>query len=87
MSSRELLAAYLARIEHHNPAVNALVTLDDHAFDLAAEADAALARDEIWGPLHGLPITIKDSLETAGLRTTAGAAEWPTTYPCATPTR
>jgi len=76
ISSRELLAAYLARIEHHNPALNAVVTLDDHAFERAAEADAALARDEIWGPLHGLPITIKDSLETAGLRTTAGAAEW-----------
>jgi amidase len=38
----------------------------------AAEADRALARGEVWGPLHGVPMTIKDALETAGVRTTGG---------------
>jgi amidase len=38
----------------------------------AADADRALARGEDWGPLHGVPMTIKDALETAGVRTTGG---------------
>jgi len=74
ISSRELLDLYLGRIETHNPALNAVVTLDaDRARARAAEADEAAARDEWWGPLHGLPMTVKDTLETAGVRTTAGA--------------
>jgi amidase len=76
VSSRELLATYLDRVDRLNPAVNAVVTLDDSAVMQAAAADEALARGEVWGPLHGLPITVKDSLETAGLRTTAGAPEY-----------
>jgi amidase len=76
VSSRELLACYRERIDQLNPTVNAVVTLDETAFDRAAAADDALAHGESWGPLHGLPITIKDALETAGLRTTAGAPEW-----------
>ena len=52
------------------------MTWDDRAAETAAAADRAAARGELWGPLHGLPITIKDSLETAGLRTTGGAPEW-----------
>src|SRR5438105_14752209 len=75
ISSSELLGLFRSRIDRLNPAVNAVVTLDERAFERAAQADAALARGESWGPLHGLPITIKDSLETAGLRTTAGAPE------------
>ena len=75
VSSRELLDQYLERIERLNPAVNAVVTLDvERARARADAADVALRRGEIWGPLHGLPITIKDSIETAGIRTTAGAA-------------
>lgn len=74
ISSRELLEHYLRRVELHNPTINAIVTLDvDGARKRAEEADAALARGESWGPLHGLPMTVKDTLETAGLRTTAGA--------------
>jgi amidase len=74
VSSRELLEHFLARVEKHNPALNAVVTLDvERARARAAEADAALARGESWGPLHGLPMTIKDSFETAGVRTTSGA--------------
>ena len=74
LSSRELLELYLARIEKQNPRLNAVVTLDaTGAREAAARADAALDRGESWGPLHGLPITIKDSFETAGMRTTSGS--------------
>jgi amidase len=74
ISSRELLDHYLARVERINPQLNAIVTLDiDRAQKRAEEADSALARGENWGPLHGVPITVKDTLETAGIRTTAGA--------------
>ncbi len=74
LSSRELLDHFLARVEKHDPALNAVVTLDaEPARVRAAEADAALARGESWGPLHGLPMTVKDTFETAGVRTTAGA--------------
>jgi amidase len=74
IGSRELLEHYLKRVEQYNPQINAIVTLDaERARKRADEADAALARGEYWGPLHGLPMTIKDTIETAGLRTTAGA--------------
>ncbi len=74
VSSRELLDHYLARVERFNPRLNAIVTLDiERARARANAADAALARGENWGPLHGVPITVKDTLETAGIRTTAGA--------------
>jgi len=70
---RELLDHYLARHDRLNPALNAIVTLDLHvARERADEADAALARGEHWGPLHGVPMTIKDCFETIGLRTTSG---------------
>ncbi|MGW3290682.1 amidase [Streptomyces sp. NPDC001002] len=76
ISSRELLDLYLARIERLNPDLNAVVTLDtDRARTGADAADEVLARGEDVGPLHGLPMTVKDTLETAGMRTTAGAAE------------
>ncbi len=74
ISSRELLEHYLSRIEVLNSKLNAVVTLDtERARKRANAADQALARGESWGPLHGLPITVKDTFETAGVRTTAGA--------------
>jgi len=74
VSSRELVEHYLARIQRFNSQVNAVVTLDpDGVLARADAADAALARGDIAGPLHGVPITIKDTIETAGMRTTAGA--------------
>jgi amidase len=76
ISSRELLEIYLGRIERLNPALNAIVTLDaERALADADAADRAIARGQSRGPLHGLPITVKDCLATAGLRTTAGARE------------
>jgi amidase len=73
LSSRELLDHLLARVERSADALNAVVTLDvEGARRQADAADAALARGESTGPLHGVPMTIKDTLETAGMRTTAG---------------
>ncbi|MBI3785322.1 MAG: amidase [Deltaproteobacteria bacterium] len=76
IGSRELLDHYLARVATLNPAINAVVTLDaDNARKRADAADAAAVRGDFWGPLHGLPMTVKDTFETAGVRTTAGAPE------------
>ena len=76
VSSVELLDHFLARIERDGPAINAVVALDvERARARAAEADAARARGESWGPLHGLPMTVKDAFETEGLVTTSGAPE------------
>jgi amidase len=76
LGSRELLDVYLERIERLNPAVNAVVTLDvDRARDAAAVADDTIVRGERLGPLHGLPVTIKDAIATAGIRSTGGAVE------------
>ena len=73
VSSEELARATLSRIEAVNARLNAVVALSgDAAIERAREADAALARGEIWGPLHGLPMTIKDSLDTAGVVSTWG---------------
>jgi len=74
VSSLELTKYILARIEKHNPGINAIVTLTaDQALSRAKAADEALARGEWWGPFHGVPSTIKDTFETEGIRTTAGA--------------
>ncbi len=73
VSSRELLDLFLKRIDRMNGPLNAVVTLDrENAQKRAAEADEALARGERWGPLHGLPMTVKDGYNTAGMRTTLG---------------
>lgn len=71
ISSTEVLAAHLRQIERHNSRLNAIVTLNaEQAIAQAKVADEALAKGEIWGPLHGVPVTFKDLFETAGLRTT-----------------
>ena len=76
VSSAELVDACIARIEAANPALNAVVAKDyDRARETAQLAAAARAKGETLGALHGLPMTIKDSLETAGLVTTSGAPE------------
>jgi amidase len=73
VSATEVLEAHLAQIDARNPALHAIVTMDaERAYERAREADAALARGEIWGPLHGVPFTLKDAHSTAGMRTTTG---------------
>src|ERR1700704_732163 len=73
LSSRMIVEAHLERIAKVNPKLNAVVQLTAEAARKEAdEADAALARGEIKGPLHGVPITIKDTLETAGVICTGG---------------
>ena len=70
-SAVEVLEAHLEQIAKHNDRLNAIVTLNEaRARKRAIEADEALAKGENWGVLHGVPITIKDSLETSGLLTT-----------------
>ena len=72
VSAVEVLEAHLAQIAKHNSKLNAIVTSnEENASKRAVEADAALAKGEIWAPLHGVPITIKDVFETKGLRTTS----------------
>jgi amidase len=75
LSSRELLQLFLQRIERLNPELNAVVTMDAaRAAEEAARADQVTASGSELGPLHGLPITIKDAIEVAGVRSTGGAA-------------
>jgi Asp-tRNA(Asn)/Glu-tRNA(Gln) amidotransferase A subunit family amidase len=72
-SVRALVQAFLDRIETVNAKINAVVVLaGDEALDAAKEADAQLSRGEMTGPLHGVPMTIKDSIDTAGVVTTYG---------------
>ena len=73
VSSSEVVEAYYARIAEANPKVNAVVLLtEDAARARAREADEALARGESWGPLHGVPVTIKDAFEMAGVVSAGG---------------
>ena len=73
VSAVELVEAHLGRIEEVNPALNAVVQLAaERARAVAVEADAALARGESKGALHGVPFTLKDSIDTEGIITTGG---------------
>lgn len=74
ISSRELVEHTYRRIKKFNPKINAFVTLlEEQAMARAKQADEALAAGKAWGPLHGLPILIKDAFSTAGVRTTSGS--------------
>ena len=76
VSAVELVDEAIARIESANPRLNIVVATDfERARSRAIAADKALTAGESVGPLHGLPITVKDSFETAGLVTTCGARE------------
>jgi len=76
ITSRALLERFLERVERINPKLNAIVTFDlERARADADRADAAVAAGDELGPLHGVPITIKDALSTAGIRSTGGAHE------------
>jgi Asp-tRNA(Asn)/Glu-tRNA(Gln) amidotransferase A subunit family amidase len=73
LSILEVTEAVLRRIEDKDDKVHAMVTVDaDGALRHARDADALLAKGEVIGPLHGIPVTIKDLFPTKGLRTTYG---------------
>ena len=75
LTSVDATRAYLERIAALNPRYNIVVDLHaDAALGRAREADEALVRGEAWGPLHGVPVTIKDVYDVAGMRITFG---WP----------
>ena len=76
ISSREITQHVFARIRQYNPKINAFVTLaEEQALDLARKADRVRARNGKLGKLHGLPVLVKDTYATAGVRTTCGAKE------------
>lgn len=72
----ELLEMYLGRVDRYNPRVNAIIATDlEAARQRARAADRALARGQTWGPLHGVPMTIKESYDVIGMPTTWGIPE------------
>lgn len=73
VSTVEVVEAYLRRIERVNPALNAIITLAPDVMDRARKAEEMIMAGKEVGPLHGVPVTIKDTIETAGLRTTIGS--------------
>ncbi|HEX6994743.1 MAG TPA: amidase [Gammaproteobacteria bacterium] len=75
LSPVELTEAYLAAIERHEPEVNAYITITrERALEQARALEAELARGKWRGPLHGVPIALKDNIDTAGILTTAAGA-------------
>src|ERR1044071_137068 len=73
VSPVEVAEAHLERIARLNPALNAIVTIAPDVVERARTAEAALRRGDEVGALHGVPVTIKDTIETAGLRSTSGS--------------
>lgn len=80
---QEVVAAHLAQIARVNPALNALVAAAETALAQAEAADAALARGERVGPLHGVPFTVKDWIDAAGLPCTGGDPQFRARIPAA----
>jgi amidase len=77
ISARELLQATFQRIDRYNPKLNAIVIdFRERAIARAREADQALARGKPWGPLHGVPLTIKEWFAYEGSPNTWGRAEF-----------
>lgn len=73
LTSVEVVRAYLDRIADLDHKFHAIVSLNDHALAEAQAADDALARGEVFGPLHGVPFTVKDSIDTAHVLTQRGS--------------
>lgn len=77
LSAVECLNYFRERVERFNPQLNAIVVFDwKRAMTRARKADKALARNEVWGPLHGVPMTVKESFDLKNLPTTWGDPKW-----------
>jgi Asp-tRNA(Asn)/Glu-tRNA(Gln) amidotransferase A subunit family amidase len=74
VSPVEVVEAHLSQISKLNPQLNAVVTVAPNLLDRARAAEAAISQGEEVGPLHGVPVTIKDTIETAGIRSTSGSS-------------
>lgn len=75
LTSTALVEACLARITTYQPKLNAFITvLREQALKAARQADAEITAGRLRGPLHGIPIALKDNIDTAGIRTTAASA-------------
>lgn len=73
LSPVDVVQAHLDRIQSINPKINAIVQMVPEALEQARQAEEAIARGEIWGPLHGVPFTVKDCVDTEGVTTTRGS--------------
>lgn len=77
LSSTDLVESCLRRVDQLDPVVNAMVTrADERALAEASTADAAVAEGAVLGPLHGIPVAIKDLQPTQGIRTTFGSRDF-----------
>lgn len=82
ISSVELLEFYLHRVDEYNPGLNAIIwQMQDEAMDAARRADEALASESSIGPLHGVPMTIKESYDVVGTPSTWGIPELKDNFP------
>ena len=76
LTCEELVSNYLERIERYDsagPELNAIITINDDAIDRASQLDELLADDGLVGPLHGIPVLVKDQVQTADVVTTYGS--------------
>jgi amidase len=75
LTAHDLVQAYLARInafDKQGPKLNCIITLNSHAVEDADKLDAAFKQSGMMGPLHGIPVLVKDEIDTAGMPTTLG---------------
>lgn len=73
VTSRALVDRYLARIEKHDPSLKSIISLNPQAREAADQLDRERAAGKVRGPLHGIPVVIKDNIDFAGLANTAGS--------------
>jgi amidase len=81
VTSRELVRQYLIRIATYEDRLHAAITVNPDALTIAAERDRERAQGTIRGPLHGIPVALKDNVQTTDMRTTGGALAFEYLFP------